>query len=233
MAREFDRNMFIMLLAIMIGIVIITAFIGDIIKRSDIDRIEKNFTQEKEDIIFKNENYTNNFMKSTVILFQAVDDRGDGNNKYYSAYDDYQKITVEKNIISFESDKTKIIDNCEKAMNEYSKAYNNFQLSIKYFNYTKTCTDYYKYLEALDLFINLSESGSTFSILRYNASSYLKYLTENLILNTENGTISYDENVTEILELFNETILLIEQESEKYEDIKDELDEYEFFDEIR
>ena len=80
---------------------------------------------------------------------------------------------------------------------------------------------------------DLTGSGSRLMMLRYNASEYLKYLTENLIMDVENVTVSYMENVTDILELFNETLILIEEETETYEEYQDEIDEYEFFDEIR
>ena len=41
MVKEFDRNMFIMLLAIMIGVVIITYFAADIMKNIEMSKKEK------------------------------------------------------------------------------------------------------------------------------------------------------------------------------------------------
>ena len=39
-ARLFDRNMFIMLSAIMVGVVIITFFVADIIKQTEVEDLE-------------------------------------------------------------------------------------------------------------------------------------------------------------------------------------------------
>ena len=58
MAREFNRNMFIMLLAIMIGIIIITFFAADIIKRSEIETLQSEHTVEIKGIQSRNENFT-------------------------------------------------------------------------------------------------------------------------------------------------------------------------------
>ena len=59
----------------------------------------------------------------------------------------------------------------------------------------------------------------------------MKFLAENLTW--EDGNVSHLENVSDLLNLFDLILLDIELEEEIYEDIKDVIDEYEFFEEIR
>ena len=68
MVKIFDRNMFVMFLSIMIGIIIITFFIADIKARSE---EEEKYTIQIGNIEQKNLNFTNFFMKSSVLLDQA------------------------------------------------------------------------------------------------------------------------------------------------------------------
>jgi len=233
MVRLFDRNMFIMLLAIMIGVIIITFFVADIVNRSTLDELQNVHEVEIKDIQSKNENFTSSFIKSTVILDQAREDRAFGSYHFDLAFLWYQSALVEKNSSNFELYKIRGIDNCTNAMPKYQNAHDNFDQAKTYFNDTKSYTTFSKYLEVLDIYVDLTGSGSRLMLLRYNASNYLKILTENLILDVENNTVVYMENVTDILELFNETLILIEEETEIYEEHKEEIDEYEFFDEIR
>ena len=67
MARELDRNMFIMLLSIMIAAIIITYFAADIVRRSEIEKL----TTEIETIEERNINFTDRFLKSSVLLVQT------------------------------------------------------------------------------------------------------------------------------------------------------------------
>lgn len=233
MARLFDRNMFIMLSAIMIGVIIIIFFVADIVNRSTLDTLQNVHEVEIKDIQSKNENFTSSFIRSTVILDQAREDRAFGNYHFDLAFLWYQSTLSEKNSSNFELYKTRAVNNCTNAMPKYQNAHDNFDEAKSWFNATKSYTTFPKYLEVLDIYVNLTGSGSRLMMLRYNASEYLKYLTENLIMDVENGTVIYMENVTDILELFNETLILIGEETETYEEYQDEIDEYEFFDEIR
>ena len=63
MAREFNRNMFIMLLAIMIGAIIITFFIADIVNRSKLETLTTEYEAEITTISSKSENFTSYFLK--------------------------------------------------------------------------------------------------------------------------------------------------------------------------
>ncbi len=62
MAREFTRNMFIMLVSIMVGVIIITFFVGDIMNRSKIDTLTEQHSIEISDINSRNENFTNYYL---------------------------------------------------------------------------------------------------------------------------------------------------------------------------
>ena len=227
MAREFNRNMFIMLLSIMIGAITITYFIADIVNRSKIETLTTEITNVKE----KGENFTSYFLKSSVVLDQAREDRAFGNYHFDFAFVWYSSALAEKNNSTMELYKMRGIDNCTNAMPNYINSHDNFEDAGIYFRETKNYTDYEKYLTILNLYINLTASGSRLSILRYNATKYLMYLTENLTFVDNN--VTYLGNVSDLLLLFNMTIDSYNEELEEYEGYQDEIDEYEFFDEIR
>ena len=71
MTREFTRNMFIMLVSIMVGVIIITFFVGDIINRSKIDTLTEQHIIEISDINSRNENFTNYFLQGAVKMDSA------------------------------------------------------------------------------------------------------------------------------------------------------------------
>ena len=233
MPREFNRNMFVMLLTIMIGVIIITFFIGDIIRRSDIDTLKTEHKVEIKEIASKNKNFTSNFIISNVILDKAKEGQYSGNYNFNLAYVWYNSALAEKNITNFNTYKIRTIDNCTKAMTHYINSHNNFNLSKNHFNDTKALTDFIEYQEIIDIYIDLSESGYKLTDYRYNASYYLISLTENLIVDTQNGTIIYGENVTEILQLFNDSLSLIEEEGENFAELQEGIDEYDLFKTLR
>lgn len=233
MGREFNRNMFIMLSAIMLGAIIITFFAADIVNRSKIDTLQVEHGVEIRDIKSKNENFTSNFIRSNVVLDQARENRAFGNYHFDLAFLWYQSALSQKNSSNLELYKIRIVDNCTNAMYSYHNSYENFNQAKTYFNDTKAYTTYSKYLEILDIYIALTSSGSRLTMLRYNASEQLKYLAENLILDEVNQTVKYKEDVTETLDLFNQTLTLIKEEQAIYEEYTSQLDGYKFFDEIR
>ena len=216
MAREFGRNMFIMLLAIMIGAIIITYFAADIINRSKIETLTTKQTEEIETIEEKNINFTNHFLQSTILLDTAREDKSYGDYHFDLARAFYAGGAYQK-----------VIDNCTSAMENYLNSKDNFEISSDYFNDTKSYTSYDKYLEILDLYVGLTKSGARLSMLRYNASNYLKYIAENLSAGVD------PVNISGLLELFNETMQQYAQELEVYNGYKEAIDEYEFFEEIR
>jgi len=233
MAREFDRNMFIMLISIMIGIIIITYFVADIVSRSKIETLTTGYETQISGIEKKNVNFTNYFMKSTVLLDQAREDRAFGNYHFDLGLLWYQSALAEKDSSLMELYKTRGIDNCTDAMPYYYYSCLNFGESKNYFTETKSLTTYPKYLSVLDIYINLTASGSRLTMLRYNASLYLQYLTENLTVDVENNNVTFLVNVSGLLGLFEGAMGAYQDELEDYEDYQDEIDEYEFFDEVR
>ena len=233
MVREFDRNMLIMLGSIMIGVIIITYFVADIVNRSKIETLTTGYETQISGIEQKNVNFTNYFMKSTVLLDKAREDRAFGNYHFDLGLLWYQSALAEKDGNQMELCKTRGIENCTNAMPYYYYSYLNFGESKNYFIETKSLTTHLKYLNVLDIYINLTASGSRLTMLRYNTSMYLKYLTENLTFDAENNNVTFLVNVSELMGLFAGGMGAYQDELEDYEEYQDEIDEYEFFDEER
>lgn len=219
MVRLFDRNLFIMLLAVMLGAILVTFFVADIIRQSEFDVERKSYIQEIEDVtteknIFENEskNFTDNFFKSLSSLDFSREHRAEANSYFDFA----------ASIWFPQKNYNKTIENCSSAMESYIFAYNNFIATAGFFNTTSQYTTEEKYVSIIDLYIQLSESGASISMIRYNASKYLRSLAENLSLYGE------DANVSELLDLFNETNDLYDQEVGGYNDLNDDI-ENEFY----
>jgi hypothetical protein len=232
MAREFNKNIFIMLLSIMIGVIIITYFVADIVNRSKLDTLTTYYQGEITTVKGKSENFTSSFIKSSVILDSAREDRAFGNYHFDLGFLWYQSVLYEANESEFVIYKQRGIDNCTNAMPSYHYSFLNFIEAKIYFNNTKSFTELDKYLDILNLYIELTASGSRLTMLRYNASKYLLYLLENLTFDEEKGVI-FEQNVSDLLKLFDKAIDDYNDELEVYEDAQDEIDEYEFFDEKR
>jgi len=230
MGREFTKNMFIMLVTIMIGVVIITFFIADLKARSE---EQERYTGEIEVIEQRNINFTNYFMKSSVLLDKAREDRAFGNYHFDLAFLWYQSALSIKNDSLFELYKIRGIENSTNALPYYEYSHLNFEESGNYFLETKSLTTYPSYLEVLDIYIDLTASGSRLTELRYTASTYLGYLTENLTFDFNNNNVTFQGNMTELLSMFDQIMFAIGAETEIFEGLQDEIDEYEFFDEIR
>jgi hypothetical protein len=233
MVKEFTRNMFVMLLSIMIGVIIITYFIGDIINRSKIETLTAEHKEEIVTLKGRNENFTSHFLKSSGILDQAREDRAFGNYHFDLGLLWYQSALSQKNITLLDLYKIRAIDNCTNAFPNYLNSYYNFLESKDYFNETKAFITYTKYLNLLDLYINLTDAGSRLTMLRYDATKYLMYLTENLTFNPETNNVTYLMNVTDMMMLFNGAMFGYGEVLEEFEEYQEEIDEYEFFDEIR
>ena len=223
MARLFDKNMFIILMAIMIGFIIITYFVADIVNQSKIDTLTIAHVSEVEAIEEMNINFTNNFLESSVLLDSAREYRAFGNYHFELASIFFNSALSEKNISIMELYKNRTIDNCTEAMPKYNISNLNFKAASSFFDNTKKYTEYDGYLRLLDIYVNLTESGAKLTMLRYNASKYLKYLAENITV--INGIVALD-NVSDLMDLFNETIEMYGGESDIYDIIEEELDEY-------
>jgi hypothetical protein len=222
-----------MLLAIMIGVIIITYFIGDIVNRSRLDTLTTYYEGEITTVKGKSENFTSNFIRSTVVLDQAREDRALGNYNFDLAFLWYQSALKEDNGTLFYLYKEWGIDNCKGAMPNYIYSKLNFIEAQSFFTDTKSYTDVEKYIEILDIYIDLTGTGAKLTILRYNASQYLMWLLENLTFDENAGAALFLENMSGLMGLFEDVMSEYEDIVEEYDEYQDEIDEYEFFEETR
>ena len=222
--RVFDKNMLIMAVAIMVGIVVITYFVADIVHRSQIQELNTEHTHEIENIEENNINFTSSFLESSVLLDSAREDRAFGNYHFDIGRLFYTTALTEINATIVVSYKNISINNCTLAMPKYLTSHQNFNQASIFFNSSKKFTVYTNYIELLNLYVNLSQSGAKLTMLRYNASQYLMMLAENITI-SNNGSVVL-ENVTELENLFNETMAMYGAEMGNYEELQDEIDEY-------
>lgn len=232
MVREFDRNIFVMLLAIMVGVIIITYFVADIVNRSKMETLTTQYEGEITTVKVKSKNFTSHFLKSSVILDQAREDRAFGNYHFDLGFLWYRSALAERNSSLMDLYKLRGIDNCTNAMPYYYNSHLNFDEAQEYFDDTKSCADE-EYLTILNLYVNLTGLGSQLTMLRYNASRYLMYLTENLTFNAGTNSAEYLVNVSGLLGLFDMAMAAYGAMVGEFEEIQDEIDEYEFFEEER
>jgi hypothetical protein len=111
-------------------------------------------------------------------------------------------------------------------MSSYLESYSKFAESKPLFETAKLYTEQDRYLEVLGYYISFAQSGKNITMLRYNASQFLKYIAENL----SKGAM---DNVTSLLDKFNLTEDLYRDEVQSYDTYKDQIDGYLFFNEIR
>ena len=223
MVRIFDRNMFIMTLAIMAGFVVITYFIADIAHQSQIQELNSAFTSEIENIEQNNIYFTSSFLESSVILDSAREDRAYGNYHFDLAELFYTSALSEDNETRMNTYKTNCLVNCTEALPEYYNANQNFLLAANYFENTKQYTNFSNYITLLSLYVNLTESGARLVLLRYNATIYLSQIAEKIVFEEEGVVL---DNATELLDLLNETMMAYGGEMGTFNKIQDEIDEY-------
>jgi len=235
MERIFTKNMFIMLLSIMIGAIIITYFIADLQGNMKIDEINLEHETQISNLQSKNINFTNNFLKSLVVLDQAREARALANYHYDLAFLWYENSLKDTNISDLNEHKNYTISNCTIAMPEYQKSHNNFKIAQEKFRTTKDFTDYPSYIEVLDIYDNLTESGARLTMLKYNATQIIKQLVEKITIKIINNTAvaAFAIDVSELLEQLDMTLEMIIAEFGSFESFQEMIDEYEFFDEIR
>ena len=233
MGREFDKNMFIMLFSIMIGVIIITYFAADLVNKSTIETLTEKHKTKISNIIGENENFTSMFLKSNVILDKAREQRASGNYNFDLAFLWYTSALNERNGTTMELYKSRGVENTTLALPNYINSHFNFKEAQSYFLQTKNYTDHEKYDAVLDIYVGLTGSGAELTMHLYNASIFLSYLTENMTFDPVTNNVTFLENATEILMMFQGAMAAAGAASAEYEDYQDELDEYEFFDEIR
>ncbi|HMA83640.1 MAG TPA: hypothetical protein VKP59_05360 [Candidatus Thermoplasmatota archaeon] len=204
MEFETNKNMailFIIILVLGVGMTYfgVNAINNDQIESmsEDIDQLETEIAHkdsELEELQNEGENFTYHLLRSMSLVDVSREIRGNGNLHFdYAARIWYPQKEYQK-----------IIDNCTQAMSYYTTASENFDLAQDYFLETKDYTTVSSYLEILNLYIDLSKSGYSLSMLRYNASSMLSEIAEKLL------NESYAENTTELLEEFNTTLMQFE-----------------------
>ena len=220
--REFDKNMFIMMISVMVGVVIITYFVADIINRTTIENIEIQHITEIQDIHSVNENFTDNFLQGSIKMDSAREIREEGNYHFDFALFWYYTAVRNTTNASIQS----CISNCTNAMIKYLTSYGRFDESKPYFETASLYTVKIKYLEVLSYYVRFAQAGMNITLLRYNSSDYLRRAAENLSL----GNL---ENVTLLMDLFNITEELYMDGFEEFEDLQDQIDGYLFFNEIR
>ena len=222
MAREFTRNMLIMLVSIMVGAVIITYFIADIINRSAIDTMTIQHNVEIGDINSRNENFTNYCLQGSIKMDSAREVREIAN--YYFDFALYwfnnALAASNKNLT------TQCINNCTKAMGQYLTAYQNFGKSRPYFMTARNYTNKSQYLEVIGYYIGFSHAGQNITMLRYNASDYLRRAAENL-------SFGHMENVTALMANFTNIEQMVQGATETYNEFRYQIDGYLFFSTIR
>ena len=222
MARVFDRNIFIMLVAVMIGIVVITYFIADIMRRSQIETLTFQHEGEMRDVTYKSENFTDRFLQGTLKMNAAREIREVGN--YHFDFALFWYTNAFRNV----TDETIhcCIENCTNAMSKYLESYESFNLSQPLFEEAKTYTNHSKYIEILGYYLLFAESGKNITMLRYTASEYLRAAAENL-------SLGQTENLTLMMDLFNQTEDRYGEQLGVYNEYKGQIDEFVFFDPIR
>ena len=169
-----------------------------------------------------NENFTDYYLQGSVTMDSAREKREVGNYHFDFARIWYSNALVNPtgNLIQ------QCIDNCTEAMSLYQSSYQKFGDSKPYFEKALTFTNNTRYIEVLGYYISFAQSGENITLLRYKASDYLKRAAENLSL----GNL---ENSTMLMENFNLTEVLYGEQLQDYNNRKDQIDGYLFFDIIR
>ena len=233
MVRVFDRNMFIMLVAIMVGAVIVTYFAADIVNKSKIETLTIEHGVEIQDVHSKNENFTDNFLQGSIIMDSAREVREVANLNFdfalfwfnnalanVTVWYDSEWVNTTEDLVE------KCIENCSEAMINYLTSHYKFGESEPHFYNAKMFTTRNRYLEVLGYYVDFSKAGQEITLLRYNASNFLKQAAENF-------SIGQYQNVDLIMENFTIMEEMYLMFLGGYEDLKDQIDEYTFFDEIR
>ena len=211
-----------MLISIMAGVIIITYFVGDIMNRSKIDTLTQQYIVEIEDLTSRNENFTNYFLQGIVKIDSAREVREVAN--YYF---DFALYWLNNPLINKSGNLTqKCVENCTYAMQNYLSSHQSFEKSRPYFINARNYTNNSRYLEVIGYYIGFSQAGNNITLLRYNASDYLRRAAENL----SSGNV---ENVTLLRQMFNVTEQAYQEAEQDYQNFRYQIDGYIFFSTIR
>lgn len=228
MEFELNKNMAILFIIILVIGIGATFFAVETINEDKIDMLNEDIDELENEVETKNdeikilenkgENFTYHLLRSMSLVDTSREIRSRGN-----LYFDYAA-----RIWFPQEEYQKVIDNCSKAITNYTLASENFDLAEDYFTETKDYTSIPTYQTVLDLYIDLSKSGYSLSMLRYNASILISDIAEKLL------NESYSENTTDLLDEFNATLMqfdgMYQQGFSAQQEIVEEIEnEYEGF----
>ena len=77
------------------------------------------------------------------------------------------------------------------------------------------------------MYINLSKSGYNLTKLKYNASSYLIKISENLTI--VDGAINKSLDLENLMDLLNSTEYLLDLNLDEYNLLREEINQYELY----
>ena len=222
-----------MLVAIMIGAIIITYFVADIENKSKIDTLTSEHIVEIRDVHSRNENFTDSFLQGSIVMDSAREVREVANLNFDFALFWFNNALANVSVwynsewVNSTDDLTnKCIENCTEAMIKYLSSYDKFGDSRPFFFNAKNFTERERYVEVLGYYVDFSVAGQKITMLRYNASNFLKQAAENLTIGNTTSVDMIMENFTMMEEMYMAGL-------GNYEDLKTVIDEYTFFDEIR
>jgi hypothetical protein len=222
MARTFTRNMFIMLISIMVGAVIITFFTADIVNRSKIDTLTVLHTQEITDLNSRNENFTDYMLQGSIKMDAARETREVANLHFdFALYWFNLALKNENQTLAGQS-----MANSTSAKGQYLSAAADFAKATPYFHTALNYTNASRYLEVIGYYIGFAHSGRNISLLRYNASELLRQAAENL-------SLGHLGNVTMLMENFTIVETAVQGAQQQYDGFRQQIDGYLFFSEIR
>ncbi len=217
MPREFNRNMFIMLVSVMIGIIIVTFFVADIMKNIEWEEKEQQHQTQMDTLESKNTNFTTRLLSSLSHLDKARELRASGNYHFDLAYVWYTSAINEDENQTFNTYKNSTIENCYLAIENYSIGYDNFGVAKNMFSNTLNFSDTFSNL--VELYVNITNSAARLCLLRNNASMYIIYLAENLTF--RDGGAEFMNNMSNITDLLNNTLIKYLNELKNYNELED------------
>lgn len=223
MSLSYNRNNIIIIIALIIIFSLVTYFVSYSIHNSEIMNLNKLHLAELESLEEKNNNFNNIFLESLTLEDISTRDRILGNYYFDLALFLYNVTLEEIDEIKMNENKNKTVLNCDNAQSLFYISSQNYKSSSIFFNNSKKYTDNINYLKLIDLYIDSTKSGEKLSMYRYNTSILLRQLAENI---TYVDGSADQGNVTIILNLFYQNISNYNEELEIYEEIQDDIEEF-------
>jgi len=220
------KNLVIILITLILIIFLILYFFTYNIYNSEIEYLNKSHLDEIQSIEEKNNNFNNIFLESLILEDSSTRDRLLGNYHFDLAIIFHNETLNQNDEIKMNEYKNITNTNCEIAIKSFLISSQNYKISNTFFNKSKKYTENINYLNLIDIYINLTNSGERLSMFRYNASILLKQLTENI---TYIDGSADQGNVTIILNLFYQNLTNYDQEIEIYEELLDDIEEFDLF----